>query len=125
MDNIFKVRIFEYCFSNILRFTSIWQDQIYQLNKFWDQMINQIDREEFTRLFVSDCNQINLPSHVYNIEQGFQLAVTEWRIGLMTLVANRIAQLYTDNIPDATQFVRWNPKLCRMEFLFEIDYMSF
>lgn len=119
MDDAFKFKIIFNGFTKSIFYSCDWTRQVVNINRYWDEMLDSFDRDEFKEYIQSECTQ----TEPYNLELAFINAATEWRIELMTSVANKIAQFNTDNIPDGTQLVRWNPKTRRMDFLFELCFI--
>ena len=93
-----------------------WQLQIKNIDRYWDDLIHNIDIEDFMDTF-SRISKFNPKFHDAHIPTYLELSLTEWRIELMTRVANRIGQFITDEITG--EYVIWDG--ADMKFLYDGD----
>lgn len=104
-DEAFQFLIEVFGFSDSHKFASKWTEQIFQIDFYWDQLLDSFNREDFRRMFCKYCNIDRTPT--YNFDDAFKKAKTEWRIDLMTRVADEIAHSHILGIPHSITLVKW------------------
>ena len=109
MDNIFKRIIVNCGFFNSRLYKSSWIDQVVHINDYWDELIKDINIETICDSCMEQCKD----APHFDIVGYMKLALTDWRVELMTKVANMITQFYADEV--SGDFVKWNGT--EMEFL--------
>ena len=90
-------------------YKSSWIDQVLNINDYWDDLIKDLSIETI-------CDQCQEAPH-FDIVGAMRLVLTDWRIELMTKVANQITQFYADEV--CGEFVKWNGT--KMEFLHGLE----
>ena len=91
-DEAFQFCVEVFGFSNSLKYCDSWISRIYQIDVYWNKMLDSFNRSEFKQLFEKYClESLNTPGKEYDIEKAFKKAKEEWKVDLMTNVANEIA----------------------------------
>lgn len=108
-SEILKRIIVNYGFFNSRLYKSSWIDQVLNINDYWDDLIKDLSIETI-------CDQCQEAPH-FDIVGAMRLVLTDWRIELMTKVANQITQFYADEV--CGEFVKWNGT--KMEFLHGLE----
>ena len=114
MNEAFKTALEHVGFLKSKLFEPTWILQITRIDSYWDELIHSINIEEFCNTFDA-INKQNV--YAYNIHTSMYRALTDWRIELMTRVANRIAQFVTDEV--SGDFVKWDG--AEMKLLYEMN----
>ena len=115
LNDSFKKTVENFAFLKSRHYEPTWMRQITEIDSYWDQLIRDINIEEFFESFDS-INEFQPALYLYNIHSSLHRALTDWRVELMTRVANRIAQFATDEVCGV--FVKWDGE--KMKFLFDI-----
>lgn len=103
-DKSLKTAIVNVCFLQSRKYRSTWVKQVQQIDKYWDQMINNLKLNELMDMFILHGNENDCDAQ--DVVLNTQRALSEWRIELMTQVANKITQLMNDEVEG--DFVVWN-----------------
>ena len=112
-SEIFKNIIVHYGFLNSRLYKSSLIEQVLNINDYWDELIKDIKIETICDACLKECN--NTPH--FNIVGYMKLVLTDWRVELMTKVANMITQFFADEVRG--NFVKWNGT--KMEFLYGLE----
>ena len=108
MEEAFKFWIEVYGFSDSHKFEKHWNQQIYQIDNYWNKMLDSINLVKFKTSLEKYCLKINnIESPEYNLDELFRKAKIEWRIELMTNVANEIAHMFIRSSLKS-KLVKWN-----------------
>ena len=113
---IFKDLIIKYGFFKSRNYEVTWIDQVRNIDNYWDTLIRDINIEEFLDEYLKECSRQKCTGRPIDILLNMQNVLCEWRLDLMTKVANQIAQFATDEVDG--QFVKWNGS--KMDFLFKL-----
>ena len=113
---VFKDLIVHYAFFKSGSFEQTWIDQVKCINEYWDDLIKDIDIEEFLKDYLRVCSKKNLTRRPIDILLNMHNTLSIWRIELMTRVANMITQFFVDETKG--KFVKWNGS--EMEFLHKL-----
>ena len=108
LEQEFKCWIETYGFSRSLYYFNDWKDQVKYIDTYWDNLIDDIDHQEFKFGFNKSAQELELFTDDFDLLRGFKLSKTAWRIELMTIVADRIVKWWSLlDIPENTKCVHW------------------
>lgn len=113
-DEVFKFLIVRFGFFKSKYYEPIWIDQVRNINEYWNMLVHDINREELLQKYMKECKE------TLDLDVNIEKTLGEWRIELMTRVANKIAQFAVDEVEG--EFVRWNGK--QMEFIYKFQYKN-
>ena len=106
MDDIVKDHIVLHGLSKSAKYEKYWKHQIKRMHTFWDNIIDEIDRNSFRESILKEATELGIcDANQYNLESAFSKAKTEWSTELMIGSANKIAA-YALNI-DLQPIVKW------------------
>ena len=114
-DDILKSSLISLGFRRAHRYRTSWVKQVREINNYWDYMIGDVKLNELISDFEYKCKRSDISCNGWEIVDHLSKAHTEWRIELMTEVANRIAQFWCDETEG--DFVHWTGD----EMIFLID----
>jgi hypothetical protein len=114
LAEMFKCAFASVAFLDSARYRQTWISQVRQIDEYWDEMILNADPEKLKSF-------LNLKQFKKSVdERDFMIAIdkalTDWRIELMTRVANQITQFSNDETEG--DFVKWNGS--EMELSFDV-----
>ena len=112
-SEIFKRIIVNYGFLNSRLYRSSWIEQVININDYWDELIKDLNIETICDACIAHYK--NTPH--FDIVGHMKLVLTDWRVEIMTKVANQITQFYADEV--CGDFVKWNGT--KMEFLHRLE----
>ena len=108
VEEAFKFWIEVYGFSDSHKFEKHW-NQIYEINSYWNKMLDSFDTAQFKSSLEKYCLKMsNTGQCEYNLDELFNKAKLEWRIELMTNVANEIAHMFIPSSSLKSRIVKWN-----------------
>ena len=110
-SDIFKRIIVKCGFFNSRLYKSSWIDQVLHINDYWDELIKDIN----IQTICDSCMDESAP--LFDVPEYMKLALTDWRVELMTKVANQITRFFADEV--SGDFVKWNGT--KMEFLYGLE----
>ena len=106
MEDKIKSSLIAFGFRRSLRYRSTWVKQITEISDYWNYMMTDVKLSELMDEFELVCARSGEECDPWDIITHLKKAVTDWRIELMTSVANQIAQFWGDEIDG--EFVQWN-----------------
>lgn len=106
MEDKIKSSLIAFGFRRSLRYRSTWVKQITEISDYWNYMMTDVKLSELMDEFELVCARSGEECDPWDIVTHLKKAVTDWRIELMTSVANQIAQFWGDEIDG--EFVQWN-----------------
>ena len=106
MEDKIKSSLIAFGFRRSLRYRSTWVKQITEISDYWNYMMTDVKLSELMDEFELVCARSGQECDPWDIVTHLKKAVTDWRIELMTSVANQIAQFWGDEIDG--EFVQWN-----------------
>ena len=106
MEDKIKSSLIAFGFRRSLRYRSTWVKQITEISDYWNYMMTDVKLSELMDEFELVCARSGQGCDPWDIVTHLKKAVTDWRIELMTSVANQIAQFWGDEIDG--EFVQWN-----------------
>ena len=106
MEDKIKSSLIAFGFRRSLRYRSTWVKQITEISDYWNYMMTDVKLSELMDEFELVCARLGQECDPLDIVTHLKKAVTDWRIELMTSVANQIAQFWGDEIDG--EFVQWN-----------------
>ena len=111
-DEAFQFCVEVFAFSQSLKYCDSWISRIYQIDVYWNKMLDCFNQSDFKQLFEKYClESFNTSGEEYDMEQAFRKAKEDWKIDLMTSVANEIAfgKLPTKSHRDV--IVKWSENM--------------
>ncbi len=107
MDEVFKNN---YTFFAFLRLDNIeprWQVQVRDLHKLWSKLVDVINRDDLSTIFIMECQELDLPVDEYDLDDAFHKAQNEWAQELMVSTADYILRWNEDKVI-STQVASWH-----------------
>ena len=105
-EDTLKSTLVHISFNKSAKYRTNWYRQVKEIDCYWDQMISDIQEEDVLEIFFWACRKKKLDYDPLDFKLKMQKATTEWRIELMTRVANKIYQFFHDEV--SGDFVKWN-----------------
>ena len=105
-EETLKSTLVHISFNKSAKYRANWFRQVKEIDCYWDQMITDIQEEDLMESFFWSCRKKKLESDHLNFKIQMKKVTTEWRIELMTRVANKIYQFFHDEVDG--DFVKWN-----------------
>ena len=105
-EETLKSTLISVAFLNSRKYRSSWINQVKDIDIYWDHLITNLKLSQIMDLFSMISEKNNVICEPWEIVFHTQKALTDWRIELMTKVANKIAQFSKDEVEG--DFVNWN-----------------
>ena len=122
MDELFKHHYVSYAFSLLPKIHPQWEIQLENLHLYWEQVLALIEKNQFSRMFTKECEELHLPAAEYNLEDAFGKVNNEWRTELMLAVANKILRWYEDDIPEEANILIMEKGCIQMDAMQCLQY---
>lgn len=118
MEQLFKTLIEAFALRLVAKYEKTWQGQILNMNNYWDDLVNCIDRNSFNLAFQELCRSYYCLPEDYDLSLAFNYTVTIWRIDLMLNVGKSLVRCFSDSTSDV---VVWNICLCQLQIRYKIE----
>ena len=105
-EETFKSTLVHISFNKSAKYRTNWFRQVTEIDRYWDQMIQDIPQQDVMEIFFWALHKKKLAYDHLNFKLQMEKATTEWKIELMTRVANKIYQFFHDELEG--DFVKWN-----------------
>lgn len=106
LEELVKYALMTSGFRRSWKYRSNWIHRVKDINEYWNHLMADVKLTELMDEFELACARFGVEVDPWEIVPHLKKAVTEWRIELMTIVANRIVWLQCD--VDEGDFVQWN-----------------
>ena len=110
MQYVLKHEVEIFVFSDLSKLEKSWEKQIKYMDIYWNDVYYIIDWWRLFKGFMESCRELNLSHDRFDFRKAKKCVLGRWRVELMTNVANKIFYWYNDDVPYATNVVRWNGK---------------
>ena len=104
-EEILKSALISLGFRRAHKYRKAWVKQVQDINNYWDHLIGDVKLNELMADFEYKCKRYDIECNPWDIVAHLRKAQTDWKIELMTEVANRIAQFWCDETEG--EFVQW------------------
>ena len=105
LEKTLKSAFVSFGFRGSHRYRATWIEQVQEIGDYWEYMMGDVKVNELMDEFSLECTRANFECDRWEIIYHLKKAITDWKIELMTEVANRIVQLMNDKTEG--DFVRW------------------